>query len=131
MPGQPDQSHCIVVADSEVLIRDTIAEYLRGCGYKVIEAASSEEVVTILEHSSSEIRVVLADAELGGTINAFQLRLWLRDHYANVDIVLAGNVDAAAKAAGELCDKGPHLKRPYDTQAVVAHIRRLIAASNR
>lgn len=131
MPGQSDQSHCIVVADSEVLIRDTIAEYLRGCGYKVIEAASSDEVVTILEHSSIEIRVVMADAELGGVMNAFQLRMWLRDHAPKVDMVLAGNVDAAAKAAGELCDDGPHLKRPYDTQAVVAHIKRLLAAANR
>jgi len=48
-----------------------------------------------------------------------------------VAVVLAGNVDAAAKAAGKLCDEGPHLKRPYEAKKVVAHIMRLLAASRR
>jgi hypothetical protein len=48
-----------------------------------------------------------------------------------VAVVLVGNVDAAAKAAGELCDEGPHLKPPYEAKKVVAHIKWLLAASRR
>ena len=128
MPEPTAEPHCLIIADGEVLIRSAISEYLRHCGYKVIEAANSDEVVTVIKEKSTGIRAILGDADLGGTMNAFELRLWLKKQHPEVHMVLAGNVDMAAKAAGELCDKGPHLKRPYDPQAVSAHIKRLLAA---
>jgi DNA-binding NtrC family response regulator len=123
--------HWIVVADSEVIVRNVLSDYLRQCGYKVIDAASSEEVVAVLENSSATISAILSDAELGGLVNAFALRLHVRKRWPDVHFILAGSVNAAAKAAGEMCDEGPHLKRPYDPQAVVAHIRRLLGAARR
>lgn len=131
MSGRKPEPQCLIVADSEVLIRTALAEYLRGCGYKVIEAATSDEVRQVLEESSATVDAVLSDAALGGTVNAFQLRQWIREHRPQVHMVLAGSVDAAAKAAGEMCDDGPHLKRPYEPEAVASHIKRLLAAARR
>jgi CheY-like chemotaxis protein len=122
---------CLIVADADVLIRNALAEYLRHCGYKVFEAATSDEVVIALEEGALEIDALLADAELPGHYNAFELRIWVGDHYPDVDVVLAGNIDSAARAAGQLCDDGPHLRRPYDPESVAAHIKRLLAATRR
>lgn len=122
---------CLIVADADVLIRNALAEYLRHCGYKVFEAATSDEVVIALEEGAVTIDALLADAELSGSLNAFELRIWVRSHHPEVEIVLAGNIDAAAKAAGDLCDEGPHLRRPYDPESVAAHIKRLLAATRR
>jgi CheY-like chemotaxis protein len=122
---------CLIVADADVLIRNALAEYLRHCGYKVFEAATSDEVVIALEEGALKIDALLADAELAGRYNAFELRIWVRDHYPDVDVVLAGNIDSAAGAAGQLCDDGPHLRRPYDPESVAAHIKRLLAATRR
>ncbi len=130
MPERRASSECLIVADGEVIIRSALAEYLRHCGYKVFEAATSDEVVTILEGSSSTIDAILADADLSGTMNAFQLRVWAREHHA-IQMVLVGNIDSAAKAAGELCDAGPHLQRPYDPEAVAQHIKRLLASARK
>ena len=124
-------AHCLIVADGDVLIRNALAEYLRHCGYKVIEAASSDEVMTALDLGSAKVDAILADASLPGRFNAFELRLQVKKRLPTVEIVLAGNVNSAAKAAGELCDEGPHLKRPYEAEMVVAHINRLLAASRR
>lgn len=124
-------SHCLIVADADVLVRNALAEYLRHCGYKVFEAATSDEVVIALEEGAITIDALLADAELTGRYNAFDLRIRIRDHHPTVEVVLAGNVDAAAKAAGQLCDDGPHLRRPYDPESVAAHIKRLLAATRR
>jgi len=112
-----------------VLVRSVLAEYLRGCGYKVIEAAHCDEVVTLFEHGAQTIEAVLLETELGGTKNAFELRLWLRQHHPDVHVVMAGTIDTAAKAAGELCDEGPHLARPYHPQAVLDHLKRLLASA--
>ena len=121
----------LIVADADVLIRNVLADYLRNCGYKVFEAATSDEVMLALEEGAAKIDALLADAELSGRFNAFELRIWVRDHYPDVEIVLAGNIDSAARAAGHLCDEGPHLKRPYDPESVAAHIKRLLAATRR
>lgn len=122
---------CLIVADADVLIRNALAEYLRHCGYKVFEAATSDEVIIALEEGAMKIDALLADAELSGRFNAFELRIWVRDHHPDVEVVLAGSVVSAAKAAGQLCDEGPHLQRPYDPENVAAHIKRLLAATRR
>jgi DNA-binding response OmpR family regulator len=128
--GQQDAgSHCIVVADSEVLVRNAIADYLRHCGYRVIEAANSDEALTVLKSDDTPVEAVLCDAEVAGELSAFELRVWIRENRPQVQIVLAGNIDAAAKAAGQMCDKGPHLKRPYDAEAVANHIRIMLATA--
>ncbi len=129
MADDSPNPQCLIVADADVLVRNALAEYLRHCGYKVFEAATSDEVVIALEEGAVKIDALLADAELMGRHNAFELRIWVRDHHPGVEVVLAGNVDAAAKAAGQLCDEGPHLKRPYDPESVAAHIKRLLAAT--
>lgn len=131
MAEELQQPQCLIVADADVLIRNALAEYLRHCGYKVFEAATSDEVVTALEEGAVEIDALLADASLSGSLNAFELRIWVKQNYPDVEIVLAGNIDSAAKAAGHLCDEGPHLARPYDPESVAAHIKRLLASSRR
>jgi len=38
----------ILLVEDEILTRTVIAEYLRECGYKVIEAASADEAIVVL-----------------------------------------------------------------------------------
>jgi DNA-binding NtrC family response regulator len=132
MEEHPSQSQeCIIVADSDVLVRHAISDYLRYCGYKVFEAASSDEARTILGEASVSVSAVLCDAQIAGSLNGFQLRAWMRENFSAVAIVLAGNVTTAANAAAEMCDEGPHLARPYDPQGVVDYINRLLGTSGR
>jgi CheY-like chemotaxis protein len=39
----------VLVVEHEVMVRLAISEYLRHCGYRVIEAISAEEAITVLE----------------------------------------------------------------------------------
>ena len=123
------RTECIIVADGEVLVRSAIADYLRHCGYKVIEAASADEVVEVVEGNTMPVDAILCDAGITGAMNAFDLRLWVRTERPQIEVVLAGNVDSAAKAAGKMCEEGPHLQRPYAPEAVVSRIRILLAGA--
>jgi hypothetical protein len=40
---------------------------------------------------------------------------------------MAGGVQKAAEAAGELCESGPHVARPYEPEAAVEYVKRLRA----
>ena len=118
----------LLVADSDVLVRHAIADYLRRCGYAVIEAASFEEALAVIEAPQLAPELVLSDVELAGEGNGFTLRAVVTENWPEVEVVLAGNIDAATKAAGELCERGPHLARPHDPQLVLERIRRALAS---
>lgn len=117
----------LLVADSDVLVRHVLADYLRSCGYTVIEAASFEEALAVMRHEILAPELVLCDADLAGEGNGFVLRQHLSRERPEVRVLLAGNVAAAARAAGDLCHEGPHLTRPYDPQLVLERIRRHMA----
>lgn len=132
MADRERQPTSLLIADSDALVRHGLAEYLRHCGYRVIEAASFEEAVHVLGAQKQPVgggpvEFVLSDVQLAGGGNGFALRAWLREHYPDMPIVLAGSVQSAAAVAGELCDKGPELKRPYAVELVVEQIRRRLA----
>lgn len=118
----------LLVADSDVLVRHAISDYLRRCGYAVIEAASFEEALAVIEAPQLTPELVLSDVELAGEGNGFTLRALVTEKWPEVEVVLAGNVEAATKAAGELCERGPHLARPHDPQLVLERIRRALAS---
>ena len=121
-----DASQVVLVVEDEILIRMVIAAYLRSCGYRVIEAASADEAMIILQHKELEIDVVFSDIEMPGSMDGFQLSKWLRANRPNVDVVLAGSVARAADAAADLCDSGP-VPKPYEPQIAADRIKQLMA----
>jgi CheY-like chemotaxis protein len=116
----------VMVVDDDILIRMVIAKYLRECQLTVIEAASAAEACAVLS-AAMPVDVVLADAQLSGEMDGFTLARWIRSHHSGVSIILASTMERKAEAAGELCDEGPLLARPYDTAAVERQVRMLIA----
>ena len=115
----------VLVVEDDILIRMPIAQYLRDCGYKVIEAANSE--MTVLSDKEIAIKIVLTDIETPGVVDGFGLAKWIREHRPGVEVLLAGTVPRALANAKDLCEKGP-IPKPYDHQFVSSHIRRLLAA---
>jgi DNA-binding NtrC family response regulator len=123
---KPEAPETILVVEDDVLIRMPIAQYLRDCGYRVIEAVNADEAMTVLLHRDTVVDIVFSDIEMPGTIDGFGLAKWIREHRPGTEIVLAGTVPRSVDAAKELCEAGP-LPKPYEAQAVHDHIRRLLA----
>ena len=79
----------ILLADEDVIVRLAIADYLRGCGLQVLEAASSQEAKAILQ-AGRRVDVLFSDAQLAGAESGFALAQWLRRNRPDVEIVLQG-----------------------------------------
>ena len=119
----------VLVVEDEVLIRLVIAQYLRDCGYRVIEAVHADEALVVLSKSELEIDVVFTDVEMpGGSMDGFALAQWVRANRPGIDVILAGSVGRAVQAASNLCDEGNHVPKPYDAQGVHDRIRWLLAS---
>ena len=121
----------VLMVESDVLVRRPIAEYLRDCGYKVVESGSTDEALLILTAAAVIVEVVLADARAPGEQDGFALARWVRQNRPGVHVILAGTVAAHAKEAADLCEDGPHLAKPYDPQLLVDRIKRGLAARDR
>ena len=116
----------ILVVEDEVIARMVISEYLRHCGYKVVEAANADEALTILRHTEINIDVVFTVVQLPGTVDGFGLATWIRKNRPTLDVILTGTIPGAAKSAADLCDEGT-LPKPYEPNLVTDRIRRLRA----
>ena len=122
-----DDPKTVLLVDTEILSRFAIAEYLRECGYRVIEAASPEEAIVILKKTDLKVDIVLSDVASQSPVEGFSLAKWTRRNCPGVVVLMAGSVERAAELAGEICEEGPLLAKPYEPQAVVDRIRRLKA----
>ena len=128
MAQQPGESQRLLIVDGDVLVRHVISDYLRDCGYSVIEAATTDEAAIVLDDRTIGVEAVLCDAEAPGSRSAFQLRAWALQRCPEVRVILAGSIGATAEKAAELCEEGPQLRRPYDPQSVVDYVKRIIGA---
>ena len=125
------REHSVLLVEDDVLVRRELADYLRRCGHRVIEASSTDEAVTVLSHVPEEVSLLLCRADAAGTITGFALARRVRGEHPGIPVLLAGNVEKAAAAAGEICDEGPELERPYDPAVVLDRIKRSLAARDR
>ena len=126
-----DDVAAILIVDGDIISRHAIADYLRHCGYDVIEAGNTDEALIALGASSLSIDVILCDVAAIGTRSGFELASWVRQNRPSLEVRLAGIADKTAGAAADLCETGPHLARPYEPQAVVDYIKRLRATRDR
>jgi DNA-binding NtrC family response regulator len=119
----------ILVVEDDILVRMPIAQYLRDCGYKVIEASNADEAMQVLLQQETLVDVVFSDIDVPGAVDGFGLAKWIREHRPGLEVLLAGTVPRAVKSAKDLCEQGP-VPKPYEAQVVHNHIRRLLAARN-
>lgn len=124
------KQECILIVEADILIRHPLSEYLRECGYKVVEAANADEARELLSENKADVDIVLADVNPPGD-NGFTLAAWVRANRPGLKVILAGTVTKAAEKAGDLCEDGPSLAKPYDHRIVLDHIRRSMAERSR
>lgn len=125
-PDDPIPS--VLIVDADIISRHAIADYLRHCSYAVVEAATIEEAFVALQEPKLSIDVILCDVSGEGSKSGFELASWVRANRPDLEVKLAGGTEMAAETAADLCESGPHLRRPYDPAAVIDYITRLRAS---
>lgn len=113
----------ILVVEPSVLVRMTIADYLRECGYRVFEAMTGEEARTILG-AGIKVDTVFAAVRLQGILDGFALAQRIRNGFSGIEIVLTTGLPMTAKKAGELCGQGP-LGRHHHPELIVNRLQLL------
>jgi len=114
----------ILLAEGDVLIRMPLAEYLRECGYRVVEATTSEEAKLALGDPKAEVSVVVSSLQLAG--DGFGISNWVKQHRPELNVLLTGTLRRAVEVAAGLCsdDSTP---TPLEPQLLLRRIRQMLA----
>ncbi|WP_024508549.1 response regulator [Bradyrhizobium sp. ARR65] len=115
----------VLLAEDDVLLRIHLAQYLRDCGYKVAEAISAYEAITILKRNHPGIEAVISNIEIAG--DGFGLSQWLRHNRAGLPILLTGTAQRAAEAASRLCRRGSAATASESPNVLLHRIQQALA----
>jgi CheY-like chemotaxis protein len=113
----------LMVVEDDVLIRSAAADYLRGCGFVVVEAVDVPQAVSLLEADKS-VELVFADIKLPGPQNGLDLVNILRRDHPRVRILLTSGVIKPDEAQ---LDDITLLRKPYFLFEVERHLKALLA----
>src|SRR5262245_12462267 len=92
MPEVEERIACILVVEDSIALRLALAEWLRQAGYAVLEAASADEAVILL-NSLMMIDLVITDIEMPGALNGYDLVRHIQQMSALLPIItVSGNV---------------------------------------
>jgi CheY-like chemotaxis protein len=121
-PESGTKPRTILVVEDEVLIRMMISEALRSRGFAVIEAATAEEGLIVLQ-SDTPVDLLLSDIRLPGALDGVALATWVRANKPELKIVIAASHLGLtpAGAVDAVFDK------PYDLDEVGDCIANLLA----
>jgi DNA-binding NtrC family response regulator len=121
--------HTVLLIENDIVVRHPLAEYLRECGFTVIEVTNGTEARLVLTSPRLQIDVVLVD--MNAPDSGFTLYQWIRQNHPSAEVILSATVEKAVERAGALCNEGPALAKPYDHHLVLDHIRQALARRDR
>jgi len=120
--GQVPDKRTILVVDDEVLARLMLADELRDQGWTVIEAASADEALRVLEGGVS-IDLVITDIRMPGSLDGLALARRVRSDFAGIHVVIISGErpTAAVKAASD-----GFFEKPYSVDRLLARVSALL-----
>lgn len=128
--SEPDAAEqpTVLVVEDEVLVRLSIAEHLRECGFTVAEAGNGEEAKALIL-AGLEVDLVFSDINMPGDVDGIALASWLKDEGIDAPVVLTSGEQTMLEAAQAACaNVHIFISKPYPEVKLVEHFRALLAS---
>src|SRR5580765_8012247 len=118
-----DKKLVVLIVEDEHLIRMNVVELVKEAGFEAIEASDADEAIRILE-SRRDIRAVLTDIQMPGSMDGLKLARAVRDRWPPIAlIVTSGKTDITES---DLPSGGRFLRKPCEAAEITATLRELV-----
>ena len=118
---QADRNPAVLVVEDEVLLRSTVADYLRDAGFTVVEAANAAEAMALIG-SQIPVDIVFTDIQMGDGIDGLSLADWITTHCAGLPVLLTSGTFVARNTI-----ERPFISKPYIYSLLERRLRELLA----
>jgi CheY-like chemotaxis protein len=117
--SKPIGSNTILIVEDEAIIRFELIDLFEEEGYRVFAAADADEAIAILDRHG-EVRVVLTDIEMPGSMDGLKLAHYIRNRYPPTLLLVAS--DRVSVPASEMPEHSAYLAKPFDPAAMLRKI---------
>jgi CheY-like chemotaxis protein len=101
----------VLIVEDEALIRLGAVRMIEDAGFEVIEAATADEAIQILE-SRGDIRVVFTDIHMPGSMDGLKLAHAVRNRWPPIKIIVTSGRELLTER--DLPEGGRFLSKPYN-----------------
>jgi len=122
-----DDTPAVLVVEDEPLLRLFVAELLLDAGFRVIEAASAAEALTIL-NAGLNVVVVLADVDMPPGMSGYELAHEVHRNWPRVEILITSG--RRWPEEGDLPAGAAFLAKPCPNDALLLHVRSAVERAN-
>ena len=125
MVQSSDKKPVVLIVEDEFLIRMQAVDMVSAAGFDVVEAASADEAILILERRF-DISVVFTDINMPGSMDGLKLAAAVRDRWPPIKIVATSGLRTGKD---ELPPGSRFLTKPYNPSQIVGTLRELTGAA--
>jgi CheY-like chemotaxis protein len=118
-------TYTVLVVEDEVMVRMPIAEYLRDCGYNVLEAGNASEAIATVD-AEGPISLVFSDIRMPGKMDGVALAEWFQLHYPSVPVLLTSGYNGGRPVASGPMFRNRFIEKPYSQTQVERRIAALL-----
>ena len=123
--SRPIGSRTILIVEDEALVRFDLVDFFTLAGWRVFEADHAEAAIAIRD-SHKEIRVVLTDVQMPGSMDGVKRAHYVRERFPpTVLFVVSGN---APIPQSELPARTTFLPKPFDPHRLLRQIEGMARA---
>ena len=118
--GNSAKAPAVLIVEDEPLIRTGAVYIIEDAGFEVVEAASADEAIRILERRS-DIRVVFTDIHMPGSMDGLKLAHAVRNRWPPIKIMVTSGRELIAQQV--LPEGGRFFAKPYNSIEILAALR--------
>lgn len=118
----PDRHRTILVVEDDSLVRRQLTKLIEALGYRVLEAASAEEALDVVERSAETIHLLLTDVFMPG-LDGFDLALRVRKARPGIRALLMTGFADEAIRKGIVADL---LVKPFTANELALSLTRVL-----
>jgi len=109
-----------LLVEDDLFQREILAETLRSDGFEVIECATAEAAELVIATSGTELRAVVTDQNLAGTMLGSELAQFARGQFPDLNIILTSGYEAPL-----LPSDASFMRKPFPPDDLLAALRKL------
>ena len=110
----------VLIVEDEPLVRMGAVKIIEDAGFEVIEAASADEAIRILE-CRGDVRLVFTDIHMPGSMDGLKLAHAVRNRWPPIKIIVTSGRDLITEK--DLPEGGRFFAKPYDPIAITGALR--------
>ena len=120
-------SDVVLIVEDQYLLQFAALELVESAGFIGICASNADDAIKILE-ARQDIRIVLTDVEMPGTMDGVKLAHFIRERWPPVHLIIVSGI--AVLNESQLPYGTKFFSKPYHDETIIAELHRLMQSTS-